>query len=98
MTEEIQGKKGFAEFLYCYNCGVPQAICQTWKQKDEQGWFEKVRGVECQYQGVLIPVVAVIWRAWDSKETNIIWKWIEEDLVARDNSEEVYKWFGRKVM
>src|SRR5450432_3502659 len=98
MTEEIQGKKRFAEFSCCYDCGVPQAICQKWKQKDEQGWFEKVRGVECQYKGVLIPVVAVIWRAWDSKETDIIWKWIEEDLVERDNSEEVYKWFGRKVM
>src|SRR5450432_4571060 len=72
MTEEIQGKKRFAEFSCCYDCGVPQAICRTWKQKDEQGWFEKVRGVECQYLGVLIPMVAVIWRARDSKETNII--------------------------
>ena len=98
MTQEIQGKRRFAEFSCCYDCGVPQAICQKWKQKDEQGWFEKVKGVECQYKEVLISVVVAIWRAWDSRETDIIWKWMEDDLVERDNSEEMYKWFGRKVM
>jgi superfamily II DNA helicase RecQ len=98
MTKEIQGKKRFAKFSCCYDCGVPQAICQTWKQKEEQGWFEKVKGVECQYKGVLIPVVTVIWRAWDSKEKDIIWKWMEEDLVDRNDLDRVYGWFGQKVI
>ena len=35
---------------------------------------------------------------WDSTETDIIWKWIEEDLGRRDDEEGIYKWFGRKVM
>jgi superfamily II DNA helicase RecQ len=72
MTEEMQGKKRFDKFSCCFDCGVPQAICQKWKQKDRQGWFEKVAGVECQYKGVLIAVVVVIWQAWDSPKTNII--------------------------
>ena len=99
MTQEIQGKKRFAKFSCCYDCGVPQAICQTWKQKDEQGWFEKVVvGVECQYKGVLMAVVVVIWQVWDSPKTDFIWKWMEDDLVDCDNLEEVYKWFGQKIM
>lgn len=98
MTQEIQGKKRFAQFSCCFDCGVPQAICQKWKQKDEQGWFEKVPGIECQYKGVLILVVVVIWQVKDSARTDFIWKWIKDDLVDCDNSEEVYKWFGQKVM
>ena len=97
MTEEIQGKKRFGKFSCCFDCGVPQEICQKWKQKDEQGWFEKVPGVECQYKGVLIAVVVVIWVIWDSPKTNIIWKWIEGDFVKRDDAQEVYKWFGQKI-
>lgn len=98
MTEEIQGKKRFAKFSCCFDCGVPQAICQQWKQKDERGWFEKVVGVECQYKGVLMAVVVVIWQVWDSAKTDIIWKWIEEDFVEADDVQEVYKWFGQKIM
>ena len=97
MIEEIQGKKRFAKFSCCFDCGVPQAICQKWKQKDETGWFEKVKGVECQYKGILIAIVVVIWVMWDSPKTNIIWEWMEEDFVEQDNLEEVYGWFGRKV-
>lgn len=98
MTQEIQGKKRFAEFSCCYDCGVPQAICQKWKQKDEQGWFEKVKGIECQYKGVLISVVTVIWQAWDSDKTEMIWEWIEGDSIKRSDLEGVYRWFGQKIM
>jgi hypothetical protein len=56
-----------------------------------------VKGVECQYKGILITIVVVIWVMWDSLKTNIIWEWMEEDFVEQDNLEEVYGWFGRKV-
>ena len=93
MTQEVQGKKRFAKFSCCFDCGVPQAICQKWRQKDEQGWFEKIKGVECQYKGVLISTIVVI-----SRETDIIWKWMKDDSIDGDNPEAVYPWFGRKVM
>ena len=48
MTQEIHQKKRLAPFSGCYQCGIPQAICQRWKQKEEQGWFERVEGVKCQ--------------------------------------------------
>lgn len=98
MTKEMQEKRRFAAFSCCYDCGVPQAICQKWKQKDEQGWFKKVEGVRCQYRDVLIPVVTVIWQAWDSHYTDIIWEWIEGAKVGRDDLEGICKWFGGKVI
>jgi len=97
MTEEIQGKKRFARFSCCFDCGVPQVICQQWKQKDERGWFEKVAGAECQYKGLLIAVVVVIWQLWDSPRNDIVWRWIEDEGVDADDLEAVYRWFGQKI-
>jgi superfamily II DNA helicase RecQ len=97
MTEEICEKKRLAPFSSCYRCGIPQAICQRWKQKDEQGWFEKVEGVRCQYQGVVIPVVTVIWSKRDCTDKNIVGQWIEKDKVDIENAENVYRWFGQRV-
>jgi superfamily II DNA helicase RecQ len=98
MAQEIQVKKRFADFSCCYECGVPQAICQKWKQKKEQGWFDRDGSIRCQYPSVVIPVVAVIWRAWHSNETDIIYEWMRKDLVDVEIPEEIYKWFGQKVM
>ena len=97
MIDEIYRKKRLAPFSCCYQCGIPQAICQRWKQKEEQGWFQKVEGVECQYQGVVIPVVTVIWQAWYSRKQNIIQQWMERDRVDTTNLENVYRWFGQRV-
>ena len=43
-------------------------------------------------------MVTVIWRAWDSIEGDIIWKWMEEDLVDGNDLDGVYGWFGQKVI
>ena len=97
ITEGIHKKKRLAAFSGCYNCGIPQAICQQWKQKEEQGWFERVKGVRCQYQGVMIPVVAVIWYKGDCRGENIIREWLEKDRVDTKDEEKVYRWFGQRV-
>jgi hypothetical protein len=97
MIDKIHRKKRLAAFSCCYQYGIPQAICQRWKQKDKQGWFQKVEGVVCQYQGVVIPVVTVIWRAWYSTKHNIIQQWMEKDKVDTTNLENVYRWFGQRV-
>jgi superfamily II DNA helicase RecQ len=98
MTTEIQRKKRFAPFSCCYTCGVPQAICQRWKQQEEQGWFEEDIAVRCQYPHVVIPVVAVVLKAWHSHHTDIIHTWMTEDGVNTSNAEEQFTWLGRKVI
>jgi hypothetical protein len=98
MITEIQSKKRFAAFSCCYRCGVPQAICQRWRQQEEQGWFEEDTAVRCQYPRVVIPVVAVILKAWHSHDTDIIHTWMKNDMVDTSDIEEQFRWFGRKVM
>lgn len=97
MIEGIQEKRRFARFSCCYQCGVPQAICQRWKQKEGVGGFKEVSGVSCQYAGVVIPVVTVVWQAWYSSEQNIIRQWMERDRVDTSNLENAYWWFGQRV-
>ena len=97
MTQEIHHKKRLAPFSGCYQCGIPQAICQRWKQKEEQGWFQRVEGVKCQYQGVVIPVVTVIWYKGDCQGENIVREWMEIDRVDIKDEEKVYRWFGQRV-
>jgi superfamily II DNA helicase RecQ len=98
MIEEIQEKKRFEEFSCCYTCGVPQAICQRWRQDGAEGGFIEEKTVPCQYPKVVIPVVAVILRASQSDYTDIIWKWMAEDSINNMVIEEQFQWFGRKVL
>jgi len=98
MTTEIQSKKRFAPMSCCYTCGVPQVICDRWKQQEEQGWFVEDGAVPCQYPHVIVPVVAVIFQAWGADRTNFIHAWMEEEGVDTAILEERFKWFGQKVM
>jgi superfamily II DNA helicase RecQ/uncharacterized C2H2 Zn-finger protein len=98
MTTEMQTKRRFARFSCCHTCGVPQVMCQRWRQQEEQGWFEEDPTGRCQYPGVIIPVVAVILQAWHSNDTDIIYAWMKKDMVDITVVEERFKWFGQKVM
>jgi hypothetical protein len=51
----------------------------------------------CQYQGVVIPVVTVIWQAWYSTDRNIIQQWMSKDGVDTSDLVKVWQWFGQKV-
>jgi len=77
---------------------VLQAIYQKWKQKEEQGWFERINRVECQYGGTLILSIAVILQVGSNKEVDMVSKWMEEDFVDWDNLEEAWGWFRGKVI
>jgi hypothetical protein len=96
MTTGIQDKKQFEPFSCCYTCGVPQAICRRW-QEDEQGGFTEDKSIVCQYPRVVIPVVAVILRAWPSSDTDVIFEWMTADSVNMTVPGEQFGWFGRKV-
>jgi hypothetical protein len=92
----VQEGKRFEKFSCCHNCGVPQEICQKW-EANGIGGYRRNNIIRCQYPGVIIPVVAVIWRVADPGKTRAINEWIRQDLVDIEEEEEVFKWFGRKI-
>lgn len=49
MQKEMRNKRLFEKFGCCTQCGVPQAICEKWKQKEDAGgWREEVKVGKCQ--------------------------------------------------
>jgi hypothetical protein len=45
---------GFEKYSGCFGCGLPYQVCKGWKVMDDDGGkYEKVRGVPCQYKGLL---------------------------------------------
>lgn len=96
--EEIKNKvfsaRRFAGFSGCFECGMPQGICQQWEAvKGDEGKFRKKGGKGCQYRGLL----AKIWGAglgfYHDKTIGIM----REMGLRDDEDEEKYIWMGRKV-
>jgi len=56
MADLIQWER----FSGCFQCGVPQAICEGFENAVDGGWKKRYGGV-CQYQGVLFASMASIW-------------------------------------
>jgi hypothetical protein len=59
MKRLMQKGRWFGAFSCCFNCHVPQAICQKWVQKKEQGRWERLNGVSCQFEGIIMPTVII---------------------------------------
>jgi hypothetical protein len=96
MQKEIKQKRLFGRFGCCMWCGVPQAICQKWKQKEDVGWWEEVPGGRCQYEGVIIPaIVAILVRGEDGDER--VFRLLEENGVDIRDQTSVCRWFGERV-
>jgi RecQ family ATP-dependent DNA helicase len=96
LVKGVKEGKRFEKFSCCHDCGVPQEICQKW-EANGTGGYRRNNAIRCQYPGVVIPVVAVIWRVADEGKTRAINEWIRQDSVDIEEEEEVFKWFGRKI-
>jgi hypothetical protein len=91
-------------FSCCFECGVPQAICERYESQADGGWKRKTGG-RCQYKGVLIASMASIWARWSDSFTE--WaqermveegvRWQEEEKEEGETFKRVVKWFGKKT-
>ena len=87
----------FALYSCCYDCHVPQAICQKWAQKKEQGRWDWLKGVDCQFKGIIMPmVITAIWEGEDWM-VEMIMNWIKESRVEVGDQEQMCWWLGQKV-
>jgi hypothetical protein len=84
-------------FSCCHFCGIPQAICEQWEQKEEQGWWKEREVGRCQYQGVLIRAVATMLGEGLDEVVEDVYGWIEGYDVDIRDEKMIYKWFGQRV-
>jgi superfamily II DNA helicase RecQ len=50
---------GAVPFSCCYNCRLPQAVCQSFVYNVQDGGYRKQEEAQCQYKGVLAKVFVV---------------------------------------
>ena len=63
------------KYSCCFECGVPQSICTSYRERADAGW-DKIAGAPCQYEGVLAASVISIWVAAGSLFTD----WVQEQM------------------
>ena len=85
------------KFGCCHYCGIPQAICERWKQKEEQGWWEEDKSRKCQYQGVLIEVICTLLVEGEDDIYEEVKEWIRMHGVDVTDEKQVWKWLAERV-
>ena len=96
IQKEITSKRLFEKLGCCTWCGVPQAICEKWKQKEDMGWWEEIKGGRCQYEGVLVPAIITMLIGGEDGDEGVFQLLEEHDVDIQDQT-SVCRWFGRRV-
>ena len=111
VIEEVGALDGihFDQSASCYKCGVAQEICMRWEKATEGSRYFQEVGSECQYPGIVRPVIAAIMvvgplevverRVYARMKAKGIWG-EEEKLDAEEIKQvkqEMLLWFGQKA-
>lgn len=96
MTSRLVDKRQFEFCSCCFQCGVPQSICNHWVQRPAAGYFNQDKRIPCQFPQVVIPVVGVIFQFWPGDTDQAI-EWMKRDGVDVTEVDNVYRWYGRKI-
>ncbi|PVH90688.1 P-loop containing nucleoside triphosphate hydrolase protein [Periconia macrospinosa] len=59
--EDFTSRKQWARFSCCFECGLPQSVCESFALDTASGGYHKQSGVDCQYGGVLVEMVFSVW-------------------------------------
>jgi RecQ family ATP-dependent DNA helicase len=98
IEEEIFKRRRLERFSGCFQCGLPQAICERWVVADEDGGrFTQVRGGRCQYQGLIAKLYAGVYAYFTEEAEEVM-----REMMGRDESDgelgvEWYTWLGGRI-
>lgn len=62
-VEKMKALARWEMYSCCFDCGVPQAICDSFESSVDGGWRKKAHA-ECQYQGILLASITALWARW----------------------------------
>ncbi|KAK4205831.1 hypothetical protein QBC37DRAFT_301994, partial [Rhypophila decipiens] len=96
--KELFGGRRMERFSSCFSCGVPQALCNQWKEEQgDGGRFQQGLGGCCQYQGLLIIILVGSMAKYGEEAMGVI-----EELMAKDGVDGRGRggwalWFGKLI-
>ena len=105
MVEEFRKRIRWAAYSCCFDCGLPQVICESFQFDTIRGGYYKQAGVTCQYQGVLMEMVVANWLRHGGVFDKVIQEAMKQDgWMARTATEEeegpeieaMLGWMGEK--
>ena len=88
----------FAPYSCCFECFVPQSICQKWQPQESGRGRWKGTGQACQFRDIIMPVVVCMFREGSSEVYEKYNQWMTECRISSNNAEDVLRWFGQKVV
>jgi superfamily II DNA helicase RecQ len=94
---DMQEKVRFEKFSCCFECHVPQAICQQWEPGEGNIRWERVAGRQCQFMGVVMPAIISALYAEEQWVVGVMCDMAEKDGVDIQVDNAVYQWLGRRV-
>ena len=95
MKKMIRKKQLFAPYSCCFDCYVPQSICQKWVRNEKKaGKWERVGEVGCQFEDI----IGLVFVTARTIEHEILMQMEERwDGVDIQSDEQVYRWVGQKI-
>jgi superfamily II DNA helicase RecQ len=89
------------DFGCCLGCFVPQELCDGWEENREKGGWKRVANGKCQYEGVMISVIAWVWIQLPSDSAALYsrlgFTWRDE-WTEKEKKEQVWRWMGKRVI
>jgi hypothetical protein len=101
----FEARKKWAAYSCCWDCGLPQSVCESFAMDITNGGHRKQQGVECQYGGVLVETVVSLWarhtQAFGDMLEDVMRGdgWVERTAEEREvgpGMEAMYRWFCEK--
>ena len=101
VEKELFQQRRMELFSGCFDCGMPQEICDRWVADDKDGGrFSRVGESRCQHAGLLLRLYAGVY-VWNKDRADaVVCEMMRADNFSVDDEgvDQMYRWLGGRVM
>jgi hypothetical protein len=102
VEREMFEMRRFEAYSACFECGMPQSMCQRWRVDDEDGRRFQASGRACQYKGVLVGMYVGLMVRLGEEAAEVVGRMMKADgmKVEEESALEasvLYPWLGGLV-
>lgn len=95
-NEQMRQGVRFQAYAVCYECGVPQAICDRFEANGNGGWKWRRHAI-CQYPGVIVGAINSMMTANINRCADAVWEWMRLDGVDDEDGAQIFRWMGQRI-
>ncbi|KAH6957504.1 hypothetical protein DER45DRAFT_487842 [Fusarium avenaceum] len=101
VEKELFERRRMELFSGCFDCGMPQEICDRWVANDKDGGrFSRVSESRCQHAGLLLRLYAGVY-GWNKDRADVVvCEMMRADNFSVDEEgvDQMYRWLGGRVI